>query len=131
MQKVYGPYLRGDGRSHVIHYDTVTHKRRTQSYSRYLMEKHLGRTLEDWEQVDHINGDCSDDRLDNLQIMTQKENKQKAIIEHNRSTKYRLCICPTCNTEFYVEERIYQRNQIVLAKDGPFCSKRCVGLMYH
>ena len=73
---LYGPYTRQDGRKHVIHYDGKT--RHTQSYPRYLMEQHLGRKLETWEEVDHINDDCTDDRIENYQILTKPENIEKS-----------------------------------------------------
>ena len=78
MIKVYGPYLREDGRKHVIWYDTKTKQRRTQSYPRYLMEQHLGRKLLPEETVDHINEDFTDDRIENLQLLSTAENNRKA-----------------------------------------------------
>jgi len=76
VKKVYGPYTRKDGRKHVIHYDGKT--RKTQSYPRFLMERHLGRPLLPEEHVDHINGDYTDDRLENLQLLSQAENNRKS-----------------------------------------------------
>lgn len=40
---------------------------------RYVMQKQIGRNLNDYEIVHHINGDNSDNRIENLQIMTQSE----------------------------------------------------------
>lgn len=126
MIKVYGPYRRKDGRTHVIHYDTQTKKRRTQSYPRYLMEEYLGRELLPEEQVDHINDDPTDDRIENFQLLTHTENNRKSA-----HTETVLKGCPVCGRVFEMPMRTFRANQLVQKKQGPYCSKQCAGKVHH
>lgn len=124
LHKVYGPYTRKDGRQHVIHY-YGNNFRVTQSYPRYLMEQKLDRELEDWEEVDHIDNDPTNNSIDNLQILTQRENQQK---EADRRTKEVWDFtCPICGVFFQKEARFVRWNNIVRKKKGPYCSRSCAG----
>lgn len=42
---------------------------------RVIMERHLGRILESWEHIHHINGIRDDNRLDNLQVVTNQKHR--------------------------------------------------------
>ena len=123
--KMYGPYTRSDGRSHVIFIDSQG-KRRTQSYPRYLMEQHLGRELLPNEHVDHINDDCSDNRIENLQLLSQAENNKKSSFK-----KMYYCECPACGKGFEAIASRVEYNQGKQGKAGPYCSKSCAGKMHH
>ena len=94
------------------------------SYARYLMSSHLGRYLNKDEHVDHIDNDKMNDVIENLQILTQKENNAKG-----RSRTYIELQCPICNKMFSREKRQITHK----LKNGktPTCSRRCGGIQSH
>lgn len=91
-----------------IYFTKDTGKKSMTSFARYLMSVKEKRFLNKDEHVDHINNIKDDDRIENLQILTQKENTRKSFL------KCKNVICPTCKKEFFQPRviRIY-------------CSKKC------
>lgn len=93
-------------------YKRTTYKGKPIDEHRKVMEQYLGRKLESWEIVHHINGNKRDNRIENLQVMTQAE--------HNKLHKEKLCktkICVECGKEF--EPPVKHRGRNIL------CSKEC------
>ena len=43
---------------------------------RYIMEQFLGRKLESWEHVHHINDNSLDNRIENLQVLSNSEHQK-------------------------------------------------------
>lgn len=78
------------------------HDRKTISYARYLMSVKLGRILRDDEHVDHIDNNKLNDCIDNLQILSSKENikKYQATLPHEihgtSSMYHKGCRCDKC-----------------------------------
>lgn len=102
-------------------------KRRTLLFSKYLMSVHLGRELTVSEEVDHINGDKADDRLENLEVVSRTENRRRQAAMSSRTTVE--LVCPHCKTSFVREKR-----QTHLAKGRglkTYCSRSCVGKSVH
>ena len=123
--KIYGPYVRKDGRKHmIILNDDGT--RTTKSFPRYLMEQYLGRELAPNETVDHINEDFTDDRFENLQVLTRSENAKKQMMTEPRKRKYFKFICPICKKQSskYLN---HVENNLKKGSRGPFCSRVCAG----
>jgi hypothetical protein len=57
-------------------YKVVKRNGKTRGAHRVIMEETLGRTLQHDEVVHHINGDRSDNRIENLELMRMPEHSQ-------------------------------------------------------
>lgn len=121
--KIYGPYVRKDGRSHIC----IVHdngKKQTKSYPRYLMEIYLNRELLPEETIDHINNDFTDNRIENLQILSLSDNAKKQNQLNPR--KQITFICPNCKKEGVKWKSDVDHNR-KKGKSGPYCSRKCAG----
>lgn len=85
------------------------------AYAKYLWMSHHKMNVPERYQVDHINNDKTDDRIENLQILTRKANIKKSHIR----AKIITLNCPICNKEFNIEAR-----NLPFRKD-PTCSVAC------
>ena len=124
--KVFGPYKRKDGRSHVIIWHTKNIKF-TVSYPKYLMEIHLDRHLNDDEEVHHKDEDITNNTLDNFEIINGSKHRSM----HQSTTMKEIWVCANCYKPF--EPTLEQiRNRKANLKrypniTGPFCNRSCQG----
>lgn len=118
---VYGPYLRKDGRKHVILHSSNSNSR-TMSYPKWLIEQHLGRFLADSETVDHINRDFTDDSVDNLQVLSKSAHSKLDAVRVRKDE----IICIYCHQKS-MKRSADRRHNAKLGKAGPFCSRKCSG----
>ena len=93
---------------------------------RVIMENEIGRILDTFEIVHHVNGDKKDNRIENLQVMSRAEHARMHGLERGR--KWVTLRCPECGNVFDKPH-----NKTFLAKGGnaTFCSRSCSGKFYY
>lgn len=123
--KIYGPYLRKDNRLHLV-IKKDDGKLTSISYSKWVMENHLGRKLTKNETVDHIDNDPLNNDISNLQILSREDNARKAIVP----AEYVELTCKCCGKSFS-RRKAWETYLRTHKRDGPFCSKKCVGKVHH
>ena len=91
------------------------------SYAKYLYTSYYNCDVDDEYHIDHINGDKMDDRIENLQKITGRYNRQK----DHMVKEMVVVICPVCGEEFLFEKRNLK------FKPNPCCSRKCGGIKSH
>lgn len=95
--------------------------RTSTQYARYLLAVSLGRFLTEEEQVDHIDGDKTNNSIDNLQILSKRDN----ILKSNKLSDVEM-ICPVCKIKF-TKTRSELRGKLEKAFNNDVCCSRTCG----
>lgn len=119
--KGYKVFDGSTGRFRVVFYNTPEDIS-GMSFARYVVSVHLGYEVPDEYEVDHRNNDKTDDRLENLQLLTPEQNKLKQLWwYHAMVQKWTILPCTYCNELFYITERDLRFRDI----ETICCSRSC------
>jgi hypothetical protein len=91
---VLGPYVRNDGRKHIVLNDSTRSKSdktkiKTISYPKALLEVEIERRLIGNETTDHVDEDKHNDIKENLQVLSREENAKKSAIGNKHCLGYK------------------------------------------
>lgn len=101
--------------------NNTTRKMTSMSYAKYLYTSYHKVDIDKSCQVDHINGDKMDDRIENLQVISELYNRRK---DHRRKEMV-IMKCPVCGVEF-----LFPKGNLS-TKRFPCCSRKCGGIKSH
>lgn len=124
--KIFGPYKRHDGRSHVVLVHSINGNRKTVSYPKFLTEQRINRYLFPNETIHHIDSNFNNNNENNIRIINRSEHSKNDV----KRLKMKSFVCPECYIKFNIlsskkmHDIIYNRKR---NKAGPFCSKSCAG----
>lgn len=91
------------------------------SYAKYLYTSYYNIDIEKGFEVDHINNDKMDDRIENLQLLSRENNIRKS---HSKRIMVERT-CPVCGKVF-----MYRKRDLC-SHPNPCCSRICGGKKSH
>lgn len=112
-------YLRlsKDGRKRVDLFNTDK-DRTTISYARYIMCVKAGHVIPSDYEIDHIDGNNSNDDIENLQVLKVEDHRKKNSFEMSTGRSSSECICNFCGNTFTRENRELRYKNV-------FCNNVC------
>lgn len=87
------------------------------SYAKYLYTSYYKTEIPNGYQIDHINNNKLDDRIENLQMLSTYEN----IIKSHKKKELVELECPICHKKF-----LYKKGNLS-THFNPCCSRQCGG----
>lgn len=96
--------------------------RTTISYAKYMVCIDIGSYLPDGYEVDHIDGDRTNDVISNLQIISKEDHLEKTKKEMTTGRTMIKLVCPNCFNSFEKEKRFVKVGTVSK------CSRRCNAL---
>lgn len=121
-KKGYLRVAKKDGRRRVDLVNDHKTDRSTVAFARYVMSIAYGQIIPDEYDVDHIDRDCSNDLISNLQVITKEAHRTKTGTENRKPPL--VLVCPQCKHIF--EQKRNQRAEVKGYKFN-FCSRTCSG----
>jgi hypothetical protein len=98
---------------------------RVNGIHRFVMEQSIGRKLSFNEVVHHKNGDKTDNRLENLEVLSRAEHTRM----HSRVQWVKI-VCSACKNDFERRPSYINKGKKAGVKIF-FCSRACIGKMIH
>ena len=116
-----------DKRSRIVIVDD-SGKCTSKSYPRYIVEQSIGRKLSKDEDVHHIDGDVTNNILNNLKIIRHGEHQRLHNPVVYADSEEVCCVCGTKFIFTAKQHSMYQRDLKRGKHRGITCSKRCAGI---
>lgn len=91
--------------------------RKTITYAKYLLSIYNNELISSENEVDHIDGDKTNDCISNLQILSKSEHQAKTRKEF--IDKWPKLICEQC-------KKLYSRPKRNVKKNTKYCSRGCL-----
>lgn len=91
------------------------------SYAKYLYTSENKQDVPQGFEIDHINNNQMDDRIENFQLLSKADNVRKSHIKEELIEK----VCPVCKKRFFFPKRN------LATHPNPCCSRHCGGIKSH
>lgn len=133
--KIEGPYSdlflygfltlhKSSNRRIVRLYNPITKKNLLIQYSKYIYTVYYNKFIPDGVEVDHIDNDFTNDDINNLQLLTRKENYEKYrkhYTEYIQKNYYIELICNNCKKQFSKQKKRVEKENFA----NQYCCKQC------